>query len=65
MKVECVAVIPVGAEVTVSVPGLSPRAGTVRWANSGAYGVTFNQVIALPDLVAWLQGEQQRLRAVG
>ena len=65
VKIECAAAIPVGAEVTVSLPGLSPRAGTVRWADSGAYGVTFNQVIALPDLVAWLQGERERLRAVG
>jgi hypothetical protein len=65
VKIECAAAIPVGTDVTVRIPGLSPRAGTVRWADSGAYGVTFNEVIALPDLVAWLQGEQQRLRAVG
>ena len=43
----------------------APCAGKVRWADSGAYGVTFNRVIALPDLVAWLQGERQRLRAAG
>jgi hypothetical protein len=65
MKLECAAAIPVGAEVTVTLPGLPPCAGTVRWADSGAYGVTFNRVIALPDLVAWLHGERQRLRAVG
>jgi len=65
VKLECAAAIPVGADVIVSIPGLSPRAGMVCWADSGAYGVTFNQVIALPELVAWLQNEQQRLRAAG
>ena len=63
MKLECAASIPVGAEVTVSLPGLAPCPGTIRWADFGAYGITFNRVIALPDLVAWLHGERQRLRA--
>jgi hypothetical protein len=65
MKVDCAAAIPVGAEVTISLTGLAPCAGKVRWADSGAYGVAFNRVITLPDLVAWLQGERQRLRATG
>jgi len=65
MKVECAAAIPVGAEVTISLAGLAPCAGKIRWADSGTYGVAFNRVIALPDLVAWLQGERQRLRAAG
>jgi hypothetical protein len=65
MKVECAATIPVGAEVTISLAGLAPCAGKIRWADSGMYGVAFNRVIALPDLVAWLQGERQRLRATG
>lgn len=63
MKVECAAAIPVGAEVFVSLPGLSPCAGAICWADSGAYGVKFNRVIALPELVGWLQGERSRLRA--
>jgi hypothetical protein len=65
LKVECGAAIPVGADVVVSLPGLSPRAGTVRWADGGAYGINFNRVIALPELVARLRGERQRLRAAG
>jgi hypothetical protein len=64
MRVKCAANIRVGADVTVSMPGLSPCAGTISWADAGAYGVKFNHVIALPELVNWLRGERQRLRAV-
>jgi hypothetical protein len=63
MKVECAAAIPVGAEVIVSLPGLPPCPGAICWADSGTYGVKFNRVIALPELVGWLQGERRRLRA--
>lgn len=64
MRIESAADIPVGAKVTVSMPGLSPRQGSVCWADKGAYGIKFNHVIALTELVNWLHGERQRLRAV-
>ena len=56
-----------GAQVTVTLPGLPPEAGVVRWNDSQACGITFNRVLALPQLVGWLgeQQQQQRRRAAG
>lgn len=65
VKVECRTSIAVGAEVTVTLPGLQPCPGTVRWSDAGDYGVTFNRVLALPVLVSWLQDQRERLRAAG
>ena len=57
VAIECEAEIAVGAEVTVTLAGLSPRLGVVRWARSGAFGITFNNVLGLPALVQWLHGQ--------
>ena len=55
----------IGAEVVVSLPGLPPQPAVVRWRDSGSYGITFNKVIALPLLVAWLHQQRELLRAAG
>jgi PilZ domain len=52
--------LPVGADVTVSLPGLPPAAGTVKWTDEGNIGVGFNSVFAVDELMAFLR-EQQRL----
>ena len=44
----------VGDEATVTLAGLPPQPASVRWGRSGAYGITFNSVLGLPDLVEWL-----------
>jgi PilZ domain len=62
MKVEAQAQISLRANVTVTLHGLAPQPGVVRWHDSGAYGITFDRVIALPQLVAWLQDQRERLR---
>lgn len=54
-----------GAEVMVTLPGLSPQPGLVRWQEGNQYGITFNRVLPLGDLVAWLQGQRDRMRATG
>jgi hypothetical protein len=54
-----------GSEVVVSLAGLPPQSAVVRWRDSGYYGITFNKVIALPLLVAWLHEQRDRLRATG
>ena len=55
----------VGSEVVVTLPGLPPVAGVVRWFNSGCYGLTFNRVLPLPLLVGWLHEQRERLREAG
>lgn len=54
-----------GSDVVVTLPGLAPVAAVVRWSDSGCYGLTFNKVLPLPLLVAWLNEQRERLRAAG
>jgi hypothetical protein len=43
------------AEVVVSLPGLPPQPGVVRWAADGCVGITFNRLLPLPSLIEWLK----------
>jgi hypothetical protein len=60
--VETPARLSEGAEVVVSLNGLSPVAGVVRWSADGAYGIGFNRGLVVADLVAWLQDQQRNQR---
>jgi hypothetical protein len=51
--------LTVGADVVVTLPGLTPVAGVVKWNDDGAYGLGFNRALVLSDLVEWLQEQQQ------
>ncbi len=55
--------LPVGAHVVVSIEGLAPQSAVVRWNENGIYGLTFNSVLALPQLVHWLQADEPAQRA--
>ena len=57
----------VHANVIVSLAGLSPIPGVVRWRDANSYGIAFNRVLPLADLVGWLRGQlgQEEVRAVG
>ncbi len=55
----------IGADVVMTLPGLPPQPAVVRWRDSSSFGITFNKVIALPSLVAWLHQQRDRLRAAG
>lgn len=46
--------LKVGGAVTVSLNGLAPQQGIVRWSDSGRYGIAFNSVLGLPVLIDWL-----------
>jgi hypothetical protein len=65
--VESPAELTVDAEVIVSLLGMSPIPGVVRWRDGNSYGVSFNRVMALSDLVAWIRAQQgqERRRAAG
>ena len=62
LRVETTNGLPVGAQVTVTLPGLSPEQGVVRWNDGESCGITFNRVLALSHLVAWLGDQQERQR---
>lgn len=63
LKVELDRELPMKAEAIVSLTGLDPCPGVIRWGANGAYGITFNRVIPLPLLVSWLQEQRSRMRA--
>jgi hypothetical protein len=58
VKLECTVALPPQAAVVLSLLGLPPQPGVVRWIDGCHAGVSFNRLIPLADLVAWLQ--QQR-----
>jgi hypothetical protein len=62
IKVESERELKVGADVVVTLPGLAPVQGVVRWKETGAYGINFNRLLALSDLVAWLHEQRESLR---
>jgi hypothetical protein len=62
VRVEAAAALNVGGDVVVTLPGLTPAAGVVKWSHAGAFGIAFNRSLVLSELVAWLQDQQQEER---
>jgi len=65
VRVEAAKGLAAGSQVTVSLPDLPPIQGVVRWNGEEGCGITFNRVLALSQLVAWVGEQQERQRAVG
>jgi hypothetical protein len=49
-----------GAEVIVSLTELAPEPALVKWREGDTYGISFNRVLSITQLVAWLQARQKR-----
>lgn len=62
IKIATPAELSVNADVTVTLTGLETQAGVIRWSDAGTFGITFNRLLALPQLVSWIQGQRERLR---
>ena len=54
-----------GCDLSVSLPGLEPQPAALRWRQDGFLGISFNRLLPLGDLVAWLQGARDGMRAAG
>jgi hypothetical protein len=61
--VECPFELTIHANVIVTPAGLSPAPGVVRWKEGETYGISFNRLLPLPELVGWLRAQQERQRA--
>ena len=59
VRVEAGAPLTIGADVVVTLPGLTPAPGVVKWNHEGAYGIAFNRALVLSELVQWLKDKQQ------
>lgn len=57
--VETEAALAVGGDVVVTLPGLTPAAGVVKWDHGDSYGIAFNRSLVLSELVDWLKDQQQ------
>jgi len=57
--IETDALLAVGGDVVVTLPGLTPAAGVVKWDHGNSYGVAFNRALVLSELVDWLKDQQQ------
>ena len=64
LKVETNTILPIRSDVVVTLPGLAPLPGVVRWNEDGFCGITFNRLLPLPQLVNWLQDQRGGIRAV-
>jgi hypothetical protein len=49
----------VDADVIVSLAGLGPIAGLVKWKEADLYGIGFNRVLAVDELMAFLRQQQR------
>ena len=63
LKVRTDSQFPQGAEVVVTLPGLEPQRGITCWNEGGYAGITFNRLLPLGELVAWLQQQRETQRS--
>jgi len=60
MGVESSTELGIDADVIVSLAGIGPIAGVVKWQEGDRYGIGFNRVLAVNELMDFLR-QQQRL----
>lgn len=63
LKVESTRDLAIGTDVLVTLPGLRSQQGVIRWKDGRCYGITFQHLLALTELVEWLQQQRELLRA--
>ena len=63
VKIECETLLPQGADVIVTLPGLPPQPGIACWTDGGFTGITFNRLLPLGELVTWLQEQRETQRS--
>lgn len=63
VKLESKSRLTIDSDVVVTVAGMPPQAGVVRWREGDAYGISLNRIIPLPTLVDWLRAQREVLRA--
>jgi hypothetical protein len=51
--------LDIDAHVIISTPGLQPTGGVVKWQDGDFYGIGFNRVFPVDELMNFLQGQQQ------
>lgn len=62
LKVECETPLMRDADIAVTLPGMAPEAGVVKWTAEDCAGITFNRLLPLATLIGWLQERRDGLR---
>lgn len=57
-KLRCPAPLELNGDAVLSLSGLEPRQGVVRWQNGQFAGINFNGLLPLGELVRWLQEQR-------
>ena len=60
--------LDLGAHVIISTSGINPTAGVLKWRDGDFYGIGFNRIFPIDELMSFLQGLQAQrapLRAAG
>ena len=65
LQVRSSAELDVRADVMVSLTGLPPEPAVVKWRDGEIYGISFNRLLSITQLVSWLQARQERTSAAG
>ena len=63
LKVRCEASFGLDSNIVVTLAGMAPQAGVVRWVEGDHIGITFNRMLALPTLVEWLRCPRESVSA--
>lgn len=63
LKIRCEVPCAPSSDVVVTLPGIAPQRGVVRWVEGDHVGITFNHMLALPTLVEWLRDQRDSSRA--
>ena len=58
VKIECDLDLETGREVVLTMENFRPLPSTVRWCANGVAGLSFNQLIPFPELMAWLKSSE-------
>ena len=55
VKIECDQPLETGRDVVLTMEQFRPLPATVRWCANGLAGLSFNQLVPFPELMAWLK----------
>ena len=61
----CVSVgrdLPIDADVVVKLPSLAPAAGVVKWQEGDQFGIGFNRLFPIDELMDFLKAQQRSFR---
>ena len=63
VKLQGEAVLDPSSDLAVTLPGLPTQPAALRWTGGGYIGLTFNTLLALPELVEWLRSIRDESKA--